>query len=135
MHKKQTNGLNNKQLGRELDVYTCAAMREAEQAAFRAGQTGVALMERAGRALGAIVAEQAACTARIAVVAGSGDLPATAALAALAALPAVMSATYLARRWPLPVSPGVMRRIVFLLLLVSGLSLAAPAAIHLFEAA
>ncbi|WP_445505368.1 TSUP family transporter [Microvirga sp. G4-2] len=70
---------------------------------------------------------------RIGLVAASGDLPSSSALSGLVAIPAVMCATYAARRWPPPFSPVTMRRIVFLLLLISGISLAAPAVIHLFQ--
>jgi hypothetical protein len=64
-------------------------------------------------------------------VAVSGNLPSSSTLSALAAIPAVMSATYAARRWPPPLSAVMMRRIVFLLLLLSGVSLGTPAVIHL----
>jgi uncharacterized protein len=43
----------------------------------------------------------------------------------------VMGTTYMARRWPPPVSPATMRRIVFILLFLSGVSLGAPAVMHL----
>jgi uncharacterized protein len=71
---------------------------------------------------------------RIGLVAGSGHVPSSSTLSGLVAIPAVMSATYAARRWPPPFSPVTMRRIVFLLLLLSGISLAAPATIHLLGA-
>jgi uncharacterized protein len=71
---------------------------------------------------------------RISLVVLSGDLPSGSNLTGLLAIPAVMSATYLARRWPPPVSSTTMRRIVFILLFLSGVSLAAPAVIHLFGA-
>ncbi|KLK93432.1 hypothetical protein AA309_08910 [Microvirga vignae] len=71
---------------------------------------------------------------RISLVAVSGDLPSSSTMSALVAIPAVMSATYTARRWPPPFSPVTMRRIVFLLLLLSGISLGAPAVIHLLGA-
>jgi hypothetical protein len=38
-----------------------------------------------------------------------------------------MGATYAARRWPPSLSPKTLRRIVFVLLFLSGVSLAAPA--------
>jgi len=69
---------------------------------------------------------------RIGLVALSGNLPSSSTMTALGAIPAVMGATYAARRWPPPLSPVTMRRIVFLLLLLSGVSLGAPAVIHLF---
>jgi uncharacterized membrane protein YfcA len=71
---------------------------------------------------------------RISLVVLSGDLPSGSNLTGLLAIPAVMSATYLARRWPPPVSSTTMRRTVFILLFLSGVSLAAPAVIHLFGA-
>lgn len=46
---------------------------------------------------------------------------------ALPAVPVVIGATWCARRWPPPLSPTSIRRIAFILLLASGLSLAAPA--------
>ncbi len=71
---------------------------------------------------------------RIGLVIASGDLPAASTLSGLLAIPAIMGATYAARRWPPPISPATMRRIVFVLLFLSGLSLGAPAVIHLLGA-
>jgi uncharacterized membrane protein YfcA len=71
---------------------------------------------------------------RIGLVIASGDLPAASTLSGLLAIPAVMGATYAARRWPPPISPATMRRIVFVLLFLSGVSLGAPAVIHLLGA-
>lgn len=71
---------------------------------------------------------------RIGIVVASGDIPSDSTLSGLVAIPAVMCATYAARRWPPPISPVALRRIVFLLLLLSGISLGAPAVIHLFGA-
>ncbi|WP_114946060.1 sulfite exporter TauE/SafE family protein [Microvirga calopogonii] len=68
---------------------------------------------------------------RIGLVVISGDLPTGSTLTGLLAVPAVMGATYAARLWPPPVSPTMMRRIVFFLLFLSGVSLGAPAVIHL----
>lgn len=68
---------------------------------------------------------------RIGLVLASGDLPSRSALSALVAIPAVMSATYVARRWPPPLSALTMRRVVFIILFLSGVSLAAPAIAHL----
>ncbi|MXQ12114.1 TSUP family transporter [Microvirga makkahensis] len=70
---------------------------------------------------------------RIGLVTVSGDFPSSSTLSGLVAVPAVMSATYAARRWPPPFSPAAMRRIVFILLLLSGISLGAPAVLHLLE--
>jgi len=71
---------------------------------------------------------------RISLVVLSGDLPSTSTLSALLAIPAVMGATYAARRWPPPISPAAMRRIVFVLLFLSGISLGTPAIIRLLGA-
>ena len=43
----------------------------------------------------------------------------------------VMAATQLARRYPPPISQLTMRRVVFALLFLSGVSLGAPAVIRL----
>ena len=69
---------------------------------------------------------------RIGLVVVSGDLPAGSTITGLLAIPAVMGATYAARRWPPPVSSTTMRRIVFILLFLSGVSLGAPAVMRLF---
>lgn len=71
---------------------------------------------------------------RIGLVVFSGNLPSGSTLTGLFAIPVVMGATYAARRWPLPVSPAALRRIVFGLLLLSGLSLGMPALVRLLEA-
>lgn len=68
---------------------------------------------------------------RIALVAGSGNLPVGSNLTGLFAVPVVMGATYAARRWPPPISPATMRKIVFVLLFLSGVSLGAPAILRL----
>jgi uncharacterized membrane protein YfcA len=66
---------------------------------------------------------------RLGVVAGTGDLPGGNFWWALLAIPAVVLATFAARRWPPPLSTQAMRRIAFALLLLSGLSLSVPAAL------
>jgi uncharacterized protein len=71
---------------------------------------------------------------RIGLVAAAGDLPPASTLLGLLAIPAVMGATYAARRWPPPIPPAVMRRIVFILLFLSGVSLGAPAVLRLMGA-
>jgi len=71
---------------------------------------------------------------RIGLATVSSEVPASLRILALAALPSVMGATYAARRWPPPFSPDTLRRVVFLLLLLSGVSLGAPAILHLFAA-
>jgi hypothetical protein len=43
----------------------------------------------------------------------------------------VFAATAAARRWPPPLTPALRRLVVFVLLALSGLSLAAPAALHM----
>jgi uncharacterized protein len=68
---------------------------------------------------------------RIGLVVASGNLPAGSDLTGLFAIPVVMGATYAARRWPPPISPVTMRKIVFVLLFLSGVSLGAPAALRL----
>jgi len=68
---------------------------------------------------------------RIGLVVVSGDLPSSSTLSALVAIPMVMGATYAARRWPPPLSTAAMKQIVFFLLFLSGISLGAPAIIHL----
>ena len=69
---------------------------------------------------------------RIGLVVLSGNLPSGSTLTGLLAIPVVMGATYAARRWPPPVAATTMRRIVFVLLFLSGVSLGAPAVAHLF---
>ncbi|APF39235.1 Sulfite exporter TauE/SafE [Chelatococcus sambhunathii] len=68
---------------------------------------------------------------RIGLVAFSGNLPGPSTLTGLFAIPAVMAATFAARRWPPPIAPQVMRRIVFVLLFLSGVSLGVPAVLRL----
>ena len=68
---------------------------------------------------------------RLTLVAVSGNLPERSAMSGLLAIPVVMAATYAARRWPPPLSPKTLRRIVFSLLFLSGVSLGAPAIVHL----
>src|SRR5215207_7070673 len=68
---------------------------------------------------------------RIGLVTASGTLPSGSTWSGLFAVPIVMGATHAARRWPPPFSPATMRRIVFVLLFLSGVSLGAPAIIHL----
>lgn len=71
---------------------------------------------------------------RLALVIGHGDLPPASAAPCLLAIPVVMAATALARRFPPAVTQKTMRRIVFVLLFLSGLSLALPAAYSFFGA-
>ncbi|MBM1175267.1 TSUP family transporter [Microvirga arabica] len=70
---------------------------------------------------------------RISLVILSGDSPSASTLTGLLAVPAVIAATYIARRCPPPFSPVRMRRIVFVLLLLSGLSLGVPPILHLLK--
>ncbi|MEO9339836.1 TSUP family transporter [Mesorhizobium sp. SB112] len=63
---------------------------------------------------------------RLCVVGASGGWENHALVWAIAGLPAVLCATYLARRWPPPLTPSNLRRIAFILLLLSGLSLIVP---------
>ncbi|MBR2691564.1 MAG: sulfite exporter TauE/SafE family protein [Aquamicrobium sp.] len=68
---------------------------------------------------------------RLVVVVASGNMPSMSPVALILAIPTVMLMTYAARRWPPSLSQQAMRRIVFVLLFLSGLSLALPAALHL----
>jgi uncharacterized protein len=68
---------------------------------------------------------------RIGLVVFSGNLPSGSNLTGLLAIPAVMGTTYAARRWPPPIPAPTMRRIVFILLFLSGVSLGAPAVVRL----
>ncbi len=63
---------------------------------------------------------------RLVLVVASGEWPPHALTWALAGLPGVLLATYAARRWPPRLSPMALRRLAFLLLLLSGLSLVLP---------
>lgn len=67
---------------------------------------------------------------RLALVAAAPAGPA-AILPGLLAVPAVLGATYAARRFPPPISKLAMRRLVFVLLFLSGVSLGVPAVVHL----
>ena len=71
---------------------------------------------------------------RIGLVSAAGNLPPASTLLGLFAIPVVMGATYAAGRWPPPIPPVVMRRIVFILLFLSGVSLGAPAVLRLMGA-
>lgn len=68
---------------------------------------------------------------RLVMVAGAGQWPTAGFLWGLLAVPVVMLATWAARRYPPPLSPLAMRRLAFLLLFLSGLSLAVPAILKL----
>lgn len=71
---------------------------------------------------------------RLSLVAGTGNLPPPSTLAGVAAIPVVMGMTYAARRWPLPLSPAMQKTVVFILLFLSGVSLALPALARLLAA-
>lgn len=64
---------------------------------------------------------------RLATVAAAGDMPRDGFWWSLLCIPAVMAMTFAAKRWPPPLSALSIRRLAFGLLLLSGLSLAAPA--------
>jgi uncharacterized membrane protein YfcA len=64
---------------------------------------------------------------RLGLVAVQGQLTLRLCLVALMAVPAVMLATWLARRHPPPLSPRTVRFVVFVLLTLSGLALGVPA--------
>lgn len=68
---------------------------------------------------------------RLGIVGVAGKFPQGGAWWALLAIPSVMGFTYVAKRWPPPLSPLALRRAAFFLLLLSGLSLAVPASINL----
>ncbi len=80
-----------------------------------------------------VAAFGAAQVVRLTLVAASGNIPPPSTLAGAFAIPLVMAATYAARRWPPPLSAVAMRRIVFVLLFLSGVSLALPAALNLLQ--
>jgi uncharacterized membrane protein YfcA len=63
---------------------------------------------------------------RLGMVAAAGDFPTVAYWPAFLAIPAVICGTTLARRLPPPLSPTAIRLAVFVLLCLSGLSLALP---------
>jgi len=68
---------------------------------------------------------------RLSLVALSGNIPPPSTLAGVAAVPVVMGMTYAARRWPPPLSAAALKVVVFVLLFLSGVSLALPAALRL----
>ena len=68
---------------------------------------------------------------RLSLVAATGNIPPPSTLAGVAAVPVVMAMTYVARRWPPPLPDALLKTIVFMLLFLSGLSLALPAALRL----
>lgn len=77
-----------------------------------------------------VTAFGAAQAVRFVMVVASGNLPSMSPVALILAIPAVMLSTYAARRWPPALSQRTMRRSVFVLFFLSGLSLALPAAMH-----
>lgn len=68
---------------------------------------------------------------RLGMVAGTGNMPSESFWWGLTAVPVVIVSTYLAKRFPPPLSPLAMRRAAFALLFLSGVSLALPAIIKL----
>ncbi|MDO1582849.1 TSUP family transporter [Rhizobium oryzicola] len=68
---------------------------------------------------------------RLGIVAGVGKLPSASFWWGLLAIPVVIGATWLAKRFPPPLSPLAMRRLAFLMLFLSGLSLALPSILRL----
>jgi uncharacterized membrane protein YfcA len=70
---------------------------------------------------------------RIGLAATVGDIDLHLAVIAAVAVPGVMATTYAARRWPPPLSQLTVRRAVFVLLLLSGVSLGGPALIHFVQ--
>ncbi len=71
---------------------------------------------------------------RLATVAASNNLPPLSTWWTLIAVPVVALFTFMARRWPPPVSVLTLRRGAFALLLLSGLSLGLPAVFRLIGA-
>lgn len=69
---------------------------------------------------------------RLVTVAAAGTMPSSHFWWSLTTIPVVIGFTFLAKRWPPPISPATMRRLAFLLLFLSGVSLAAPALFTLF---
>lgn len=63
---------------------------------------------------------------RLVLVAFEGSWNSSIPVWAAAGVPGVMAATYMARRWPPPLSPVALRRLAFVLLFLSGLSLIIP---------
>jgi uncharacterized protein len=70
-------------------------------------------------------------TIRLSMVASTGNIPGPEFWPCLLAIPVVMLGTATARRYPVPLSPTVFRRVVFALLFLSGVSLALPAFLSL----
>ncbi|MFD1745621.1 TSUP family transporter [Rhizobium helianthi] len=68
---------------------------------------------------------------RLGMVTVAGHLPSSSYWWGLTAIPVVILATYLAKRFPPPLSPVAMRRAAFALLFLSGVSLALPAIVKL----
>lgn len=64
---------------------------------------------------------------RLGTVTFTGEMPTGGFWWSLLAIPAVILCTYLARRFPPPLSPVALRRLAFVLLFLSGASLAVPA--------
>jgi len=71
---------------------------------------------------------------RTGLVAISGQVPSASTLSGLLAVPVVMGATHLARRYPPAISQLALKRVVFALLFLSGVALGAPAFIGLIGA-
>lgn len=69
---------------------------------------------------------------RLVTVTLAGNMPSSHFWWSLTTIPVVIAFTFLAKRWPPPISPDTMRRLAFLLLFLSGVSLGAPALLSLF---
>lgn len=65
---------------------------------------------------------------RLGIVAHNADMPPAPFWWGLLSIPVVVGLTIIAKKWPPPVTQLTMRRVAFVLLLLSGVSLAAPAA-------
>lgn len=81
-----------------------------------------------------VAAFGAAQVVRLSLVVGTGNVPPLSTFAGIAAVPVVMGMTYAARRWPLPLSARMQKAVVFVLLFLSGLSLALPSLLRLLAA-
>ena len=71
---------------------------------------------------------------RLAIVAVTAALPQAGFGWSLLTVPVVVAGTHVARRWPPPLSQAAIRHVAFVLLLLSGLSLALPGLLSLLGA-
>jgi hypothetical protein len=69
---------------------------------------------------------------RLGIVAFAGDLPPADHWWGLLSIPVVIALTLAAKKWPPPITHLTMRRLAFVLLFLSGVSLALPASYEIF---